>query len=1033
MVCSKCDCKHVIIWIVFTGLILFSNPIPKAYGGLVSISYDSSSRENVLHLINPDSGTATQLNSFSFDTNAWTPATFSSNPLSGRIYAISSSDTLYEFSETTGEVLSMQTPDLPESIQALASSRGTGLKGIYYNGNEKNTLVSIDPDNSQTNDLSIFSFSDNSWKPPSFTSSFLLKNIYAISSEGSDSSKLNVFSGTTGKRLSTHSLGISIQAMDASLGGQLFGITYNSIADENELYTINPETGQVTLLNSFSFDTGSWAPETFTTNPLMNRAYAVSSSGKLYEFNLKTGQILSTSDMGFKAQSLTDTYPLFGDNRFYSGSNLLIIGDGSTGSMKISNGGALSDMNVRIGGSGTGTVSITGTDSLLDINELTVGYRGNGTLSVSDGGVITSPSGYIGYHENSIGRVIVSGSSSSWTNSEDIVVGRAGSGLLSIINGASVTTSGLSIGSLENGSGIVLVNGGGSLLDVESELRMGSKAPGALIVSKNGTVKVKDFNIFKNGFLGGNGKVESDNIINHGAIGPGSSIGTLTIEGDLDFEPGSVLEIEVDNQGNNDLLKVNGAVTINGGEVNAVVNSPSSTITEALTYTIMQAESITGILAPPESKALLDVIVLKEDDTDESAMVLKISPKAFDSLGFVKESYHHRILGAIFQNMADLGGNDITTALQSADSIEQLAESYTQLSGQTRASLGSVAATGTGQFVGVVSNRIQTLNTEAQSASTFRQLLSMAEPPVFSGDYTSDDNYTQQILSIGQGGLIFPFTDWGAWVKGHGVFGDQDKGTDTSGYDYKVAGVAAGMDYQVAENFVLGITTGYADSEVDYKNMQDESRVDSLYGGIYGGYQPDGWYLHSVVTYTDLNNETDRYIDLTSEHLEGDFDGYQVTGYVEAGVDLGKSGGWLHQALASSQVSYQDLDNYTETGGSSALTYEGQDFTSVKGSLGIKTSNNMILKEGYAAIIQFRGRWIHEFADTELNVDASFANTPSSTFTIKDDGVARDSASVGMGFYTQFNDNKHLLFDYDFRVNPDETAHTVSATFRYQW
>jgi len=64
----------------------------------------------------------------------------------------------------------------------------------------------------------------------------------------------------------------------------LVGIRYNG--QQNEIRTINPDTGQSTLLQQFVFDSGSWISSTLTVDIVSKRLYAISGNNSLYRFDL---------------------------------------------------------------------------------------------------------------------------------------------------------------------------------------------------------------------------------------------------------------------------------------------------------------------------------------------------------------------------------------------------------------------------------------------------------------------------------------------------------------------------------------------------------------------------------------------------------------------------------------------------------------------------------------------------------------------------------------------------------------------------
>jgi T5SS/PEP-CTERM-associated repeat protein len=113
------------------------------------------------------------------------------------------------------------------------------------------------------------------------------------------------------------------------------------------------------------------------------------------------------------------------------------------------------------------------------------GYAGTGTMSISDGMVIQSLDGYIGYRPDSVGQVTVDGPGSTWTNALSLKVGTNGRGTLRITNGGAVMSNDGSIGP----DGEVTVSGAGSTWTNNHSLVAGGTSAGpALTVIDGGTV-----------------------------------------------------------------------------------------------------------------------------------------------------------------------------------------------------------------------------------------------------------------------------------------------------------------------------------------------------------------------------------------------------------------------------------------------------------------------------------------------------------------------------------------------------------------
>jgi outer membrane autotransporter protein len=266
------------------------------------------------------------------------------------------------------------------------------------------------------------------------------------------------------------------------------------------------------------------------------------------------------------------------------------------------------------------------------------------------------------------------------------------------------------------------------------------------------------------------------------------------------------------------------------------------------------------------------------------------------------------------------------------------------------------------------------------------------------------------------------------------VFGDRKSEGGVPGYQYTVYGGGFGLDYQFTEQLLFGVTGGYSSGDVGYVSLRDSSSVKGTHAGIYGRLDRSDWYIDSVMTYADLDYETQRYVDLLGERLQGGFGGYALSGYFEVGFDWLRVNSWAVEPLASFQFSSLSLDGYTESGGSSALSYGGQSYTSYRGSLGARARRELHRgAEGLGSAVEFRGRWVHEFGDSRSSVDAHFASDPGAVFVVSDAGISRDSALLGAGLDARLSERTRLFIDYDTSLSADSSIHVISAGLEHRW
>jgi len=126
----------------------------------------------------------------------------------------------------------------------------------------------------------------------------------------------------------------------------------------------------------------------------------------------------------------------------------------------------------------TGQVVISGAGSLWMLGgiypSLHVGYNGNGTLAITNGGSVSCGDGHIGFLPNSVGKVTVSGAgwtssgthmNSTWTVHNGLNVGDQGTGTLAISNGGVVSVGKATyVGYLPSSTGTIAFGSGGGTL-----------------------------------------------------------------------------------------------------------------------------------------------------------------------------------------------------------------------------------------------------------------------------------------------------------------------------------------------------------------------------------------------------------------------------------------------------------------------------------------------------------------------------------------------------------------------------------------
>jgi fibronectin-binding autotransporter adhesin len=376
-----------------------------AVGGEMTVGFDNNDGENIVSVTGPDSslvvGSVLRLGWF------------------GRSNSLVISNAA---SVTVGaSIVANEAGSTGNSVVVTDNSRWTnsGDLGVGYKGSTNSLVISNGGGVASVNGY--IGFFDTA-----------SGNTVVVTGDGSAWSNLNSFSvGLSGSgNTLTISNGASVHNVDGQIGGA-FGASDNRVT--------------VTGTNA-SGSRSMWSNSGFVT---------IGSGGSSSSLTINDGAALLSSNAIIGNDASNNSVAVTGTGSEWANQDALWVGYfGSSNSVTVSQGGIVS-----VGGDTVlGTTVYSSNNSVLvadvgsrwtNTGTLTVGYSGSGnTLEISDGAMVQSRVGFIGFDENaSDNNVTVTGADSTWTNSGFLFVGASGSGNgLVISDGANVANTGASIG-----------------------------------------------------------------------------------------------------------------------------------------------------------------------------------------------------------------------------------------------------------------------------------------------------------------------------------------------------------------------------------------------------------------------------------------------------------------------------------------------------------------------------------------------------------------------------------------------------------
>jgi outer membrane autotransporter protein len=374
-------------------------------------------------------------------------------------------------------------------------------------------------------------------------------------------------------------------------------------------------TGTVVLSNAGAWNAGSGTitvggpggSGSLTTNggALLAQKLALAAVGPGSSANVAINaqsdvQIVDTVQIGSGTGS-SGAMTVSGTGAFLTVGGQFGVGHAGDGTLLIENGGKTVVNNVvRIGfgSDATGAVTVTGAGSVLETNNsVRVGFEGNGSLTVENGGHILSNGAILAQGVGSTGTVLVTGSGSVWDargansfqvggqgNSASLTVtdgallqastvyvggeSDASSNVMTVSGGARVESLNAFVGGTVDRSGTVLVTGAGSIWNVGDpntyELRVGDAGVGLLRVENGGVVN-GHVHLAQYGELSGNGTITGNTTLTSTSRLWGVQGETFTFGGDLRINSAlSHINVALGTPGNTALFNVAGDLTLDG-------------------------------------------------------------------------------------------------------------------------------------------------------------------------------------------------------------------------------------------------------------------------------------------------------------------------------------------------------------------------------------------------------------------------------------------------------------------------------------
>jgi autotransporter-associated beta strand protein len=719
-----------------------------------------------------------------------------------------------------------------------------------------------------------------------------------------------------------------------------------------------------------------------------------------------------------------------------------------TGSVRVE-GGALS-----VNGSGIGdssAVTLAGGQLNVGAAGETIGsLAGNGNVSLA-GALVTGGDNSTTVHSGNIsgvgsltktgtGTLTLEGANSysgGTTVSGGTLRGTALSLTGNIVNDAIVEFAQASDGTYAgdmSGSGSLTKTGAGTLFMTGNNSYSGPTTVSAGVLSVNGAMS-SPVTVQAGASLKGS-SVFGD-ITSYGVLAPGNSIGTMNVTGDLTLAPGNVLEVEFDAAGNADRIVVTGAVILDG---TLRVIPEAGSYTAGTRYVIIDAGSVTGGFSGSEVVQETRLAGLEVEVTTTADQVfLELNDASFQ--GAASEDSDGSLADYI-DGLRPTATGDLASVISFLEvlPVDSLDDALDALSPQTVDVIPALKTSYHRLLTGVMEGRLRRQRADATpkdapSSSGFAPVPATggAGPAMSPLLMNASTSWQDEFLAISglaeESASLFEFDDSADsfWVQMMGEAGGKEDEDGFLGYDYRVYGVASGVERRFSPQWEAGAVFAAGQSDVDFDHDRGTSAGRTVAGGGFVGWSSETGLAVELMGWADTTR--------LESHRNIRFGG--IDRQADAEVDIRSLGVKLRAELAGNQgdlryagfgsLSYLNSwrDGYCETGaGSISLCVESTQTGEVSGEIGLSLAHDVRIGASLLTV------------DADLAVTAGLPTDDrlirsgfigEGTFTIAGDDDMALGLSPQLGVSYQANEQVSFVASYSGHFEQDLHSHGVRA------
>ena len=522
---------------------------------------------------------------------------------------------------------------------------------------------------------------------------------------------------------------------------------------------------------------------------------------------------------------------------------------------------------------------------------------------------------------------------------------------------------------------------------------------GSLLI--NGDFSDAEGFVYDGALLGGTGRLQLIAAFEGSTLSAGAApgeIGTLSA-GRIDMEDGSVLRVDVNAEGQSDVLSSSTSATLAG---TVDVRAASGTYAPLTSYRIVQTgEGISGTFA----SVTTDLAFLTPELTyDADSVWLNLSRSARSFADIDGLTFNQRNVAPVAEALG--AGNAIHDALV-AQTEDGARAGFDSLSGEIHASQSTVL-TQSSQFV----------------RDALMARLRGGEPQT--GVLSDLDTASAADAAV-------PANDWSLSAWGAGLGGLQAIQADgnASRVTAGTGGLLFGLEADHTGGFIVGVAGGYSGTHMDTLAGPGSADISSIHLATYGAAEIGALTLRGGAAYAWNGVKTTRQVTIGgfTDTLTANYGARTGQLFGELGYSLEVGATTIEPFAGIAHVAV-GADGFTEAGGPAALTVAGLSHGTTYATIGIRGEHELQVSEDGTLTAKAGVAWQHAFDPGAPRRDLAFASG-GSAFTVAGVPVARDSLMLEGGLSWQMTNGATLGAHYNGVFSGATQSHAVKGNVAF--